>query len=168
MVMRRISQIRNKPDYRQATTCPAALSESCSWTKLSGLQRADPCHVISHVCGLFWVVPARGFRFICAIETHLCSICRVACSGSTNLCLFSRSSQAPLWAHPAPWRHGVALLWLRHPGKSWFLPEGRPPRKRRDRRFVSRMAQVEKPDPISIRRRGRRWFSMQNRMTLSV
>ena len=55
-------------------------------------------------------VTADGFVFLSETNRHPHSIRRVEHSGGLNLCLISRSSQAPLWAYPSPWRHGAALL----------------------------------------------------------
>ena len=63
------------------------------------------------------VIPltALGFWLACGKSRHPLTIHRATHFGGMNLPFLSHSSQAPLWAIPAPWRRGAALLRLHRP-----------------------------------------------------
>lgn len=127
--MTRISTARSKCFCGPLIGRHARLNHNASGTSSLGLcARADVLETaVFPNCNR--CVTTCAFRFAGAGKNP-CPIHGAACSEGMTLCMLSRSSQAPLWDYPSPWRHGTALLWLRHLGRSWFLPEGRPPIKR--------------------------------------
>jgi hypothetical protein len=121
--MTRISQIR----YMRFRWQRAAIS---SVRRMRSILAIFPACLTRHCALLSPVYPdcvqsstAHGFRLVCGTNQHPRSIRRLTHLSGLNLWFISRSSQAPLWAYPSPWRHGAALLWFHHPPGLGFQRE---------------------------------------------
>jgi hypothetical protein len=110
MNMTRTSQIRHECFYRQCAV-NSPIPRMC--VSGSGFAAYPTRHgaVESPVCpDCVLFVTTHGSMLVCETNRHPRRLHRVTRCDGLNLCLISRSAQAPLWAYPSPWRHGAALL----------------------------------------------------------